>query len=370
VSHIGILTTIISHIIAGVCLQKRRFGKLITALFWIVFGFVSAGVMIFADPISGFFGVLILHAFIFYITTAGSVSEKTFLLLTYLNSFCICIGTSLILSVMIQDFIWLYVATTASVILMNLFLYKVLLPSYRKSRMFFSGWWKLNIALFFFFLQYVNRYAFVFVDRISMSDFTFDFAVFSIIFYLTLILYFDSVKGAAEMKKKTYEINMLKDVAYVDALTHIPNRTAYENFIKKQMTEYGKSSTTHFVCVVLDVDGFKGINDTKGHDEGDRILELVGRVLIQHFGNCNGGVFRFGGDEFVLLLQDMQAPEVESRLKVLNEDVFKLTQIRLSYGYADVEFGIAEPFDAAFKAADANMYAHKQNKKFNPALQQ
>jgi len=224
---------------------------------------------------------------------------------------------------------------------------------------FSSGWWKLNVILVFFFIQFLNQYAFN-IDMSNARDIVFDFVIFSIIFYLTLILIFNLVKDTAEMNKKTYENDELKNVAYIDALTNMQNRAAYEKFTKRQVLNHRKNTGTSFIFVMLDINGFKSINDTKGHAEGDKILKQVGNVITKYFESYNCESFRFGGDEFVVLIEDIQLSDVKNLIVKLNEELFKLNNTTLSHGCAEVDFNNAKPFHVALKTADAAMYSNKE----------
>ena len=355
------VVTILSHIIAALYLQKQKYKKLVTACFWGAYAIFAACIMVFQENVMyGFFSMLFMHAIIFFITTIGSLGEKTFLFLTYSNSFCICIGANLILSDLLSNNAHISVYGIGIVVLMHLFLYKILLPSYQKARVFFSsGWWKLNVILVFFFIQFLNQYAFS-IDMSNARDIVFDFVIFSIIFYLTLILIFNLVKDSAEMNKKTYENDELKNVAYTDALTNMKNRAAYERFTRRQVLNHRKNTGTSFIFVMLDINGFKNINDTKGHAEGDKILKQVGNFITKYFEPYNCVSYRFGGDEFVLLMEDIQLSYVEKLIVKLNEELFNFNNITLSHGCSEVDFNNTKPFHAALKTADAIMYSNKE----------
>ena len=355
------VVTILSHIIAALYLQKQKYKKLVTACFWGAYAIFAACIVVFQKNVMyGFFSLLFMHAVIFFITTIGSLGEKTFLFLTYSNSFCICIGANLILSDLLSNNAHISVYGIGIVVLMHLFLYKILLPSYQKARVFFSsGWWKLNVILVFFFIQFLNQYAFS-IDMSNARNIVFDFVIFSIIFYLTLILIFNLVKDSAEMNKKTYENDELKNVAYTDALTNMKNRAAYERFIRRQVLKHRKNPGAQFIFVMLDINGFKNINDTRGHVAGDEILKQVGKVITEYFESYNCESFRFGGDEFILLIEDIQLSYVENLIVKLNEELVNLINVTLSHGCSEVDFNNAKPFHVALKKADAIMYSNKE----------
>jgi diguanylate cyclase (GGDEF)-like protein len=162
------------------------------------------------------------------------------------------------------------------------------------------------------------------------------------------------------MNKKTYENDELKNVAYIDALTNMKNRAAYERFTRRQVLNHRKNTGTSFIFVMLDINGFKNINDTKGHAAGDEILKQVGAVITEFFGHYNCESFRFGGDEFVVLIEEMQLFDVENLIVELNEVLFNLNNITLSHGCSEVDFNNTKPFHVALKTADAIMYSNKE----------
>lgn len=108
----------------------------------------------------------------------------------------------------------------------------------------------------------------------------------------------------------------LEHIAYFDALTGLPNRTNLTNSLGIQINhsaQYGSK----FALAFLDLDGFKEVNDTFGHDTGDLLLVNVAQRMRDTLGQ-ESTVARFGGDEFVLLLPFMEyIAEVEQKLENL-----------------------------------------------------
>lgn len=97
-------------------------------------------------------------------------------------------------------------------------------------------------------------------------------------------------------------VDKLKAMALTDGLTGLANRRAFNQALEQsfqQCSRYGHD----LACIMIDVDGFKTYNDTHGHQQGDNLLQLLGRVLQA---NCRGSDLagRYGGDEFVLLLPE------------------------------------------------------------------
>lgn len=364
-NYINIVAIILSHIVAGLYMQRQKYSKFVTACSWSIYAlFAICIILLGKNIVFGFFCFFILHFVIFHVTTVGSIGENTFLFLTYASSFCIYIGANCILSAFFSNSIYMQVSTLAILILIHIFLYKFLIPTYKKSKIFFpSGWWKLNIVLIFFLIQFLNQYAFSIVDKNTAGSLIFDFVIFSIIFYSTLGLIFNLVKDVAEKNKKALENDELKNVAYIDTLTSMKNRSAYAKFTRRQVIKHRNNISTKSLFVIMDIDEFKNINDTKGHAAGDEVLKQVGAFITKYFEAFDCESFRIGGDEFVLLLDEMPLDDIEEQIRKMNEDLFTSIGVTLSYGCSKVDFNNLKPFDIALEAADGIMYSNKHQKK-------
>jgi diguanylate cyclase (GGDEF)-like protein/PAS domain S-box-containing protein len=108
----------------------------------------------------------------------------------------------------------------------------------------------------------------------------------------------------ADISRLKEQEKQLTQMAYYDALTGLPNRVLLADRLTQAIFQAKRSNTILAVCY-LDLDGFKPVNDTYGHEVGDRLLvEMAGRFR----GELRGGdtVARLGGDEFVLLLVGLE----------------------------------------------------------------
>ena len=135
-----------------------------------------------------------------------------------------------------------------------------------------------------------------------------------------------------------------------DALTGVLNRAGLMALTERPGAQ--GYLTQPVSIVVLDLDGFKAVNDEHGHLAGDAMLSQVGRHLTAE---CRSGdvVARTGGDEFVLLLGGTDAEQA----RVFTDRIARGMPIKASFGSA--VWHVAEPFDSAMAAADAAMYASK-----------
>ncbi|MGZ4107475.1 MAG: sensor domain-containing protein, partial [Tumebacillaceae bacterium] len=160
--------------------------------------------------------------------------------------------------------------------------------------------------------------------------------------------------------------NQLKRMAYYDALTGLPNRVLFKETLSQGLAEMEKGSFD-LAILFLDMDRFKYINDTFGHPFGDLMLKVIGGRLQECIGD-RGMLARMGGDEFTILLENVNGAE---RMTQMAEDI--LAQFRDPIVIDDHELlltpsiGIAvapfdgEDADSLMKHADAAMYRAKEH---------
>lgn len=111
------------------------------------------------------------------------------------------------------------------------------------------------------------------------------------------------VRNHLELKRQR---DMLSQLAMLDGLTAVPNRRAFDEQFDKEWRRALRNSTC--LCVVmLDIDHFKGYNDSYGHVEGDGCLKLIASVLEKTLERPGDFVARFGGEEFICILPETSA---------------------------------------------------------------
>jgi diguanylate cyclase (GGDEF)-like protein/PAS domain S-box-containing protein len=157
----------------------------------------------------------------------------------------------------------------------------------------------------------------------------------------------------------------LERSAHFDALTGIPNRVLLADRLRQGLVQTSRSGRLMAICY-LDLDGFKPINDTWGHDAGDRLLvEMAERLKLCLRGGDT--VARLGGDEFVLLLLDLEKiEECENALQRVLESIARpvkvgdqVVSVSASIGVSIYPFDSAEP-DVLLRQADQAMYLAKE----------
>ncbi|MFO7812470.1 MAG: EAL domain-containing protein [Pelovirga sp.] len=154
-------------------------------------------------------------------------------------------------------------------------------------------------------------------------------------------------------------------MAYFDALTDLPNRLLLKDRLN-QMLSRAQRNNKQLALFFLDLDHFKRVNDTFGHDVGDQLLKIVADRLKNALRHCDS-VCRLGGDEFVILSDMIScqsdavklAEKIHATLKdplvLRNKEIFVTTSIGIAMYPAD-----GDDADTLIKNADAAMYQSKE----------
>lgn len=149
----------------------------------------------------------------------------------------------------------------------------------------------------------------------------------------------------------------------VDPLTQLNNR----NQLIKYLSNKIKHSEKSLYLLIMDLDYFKKINDKFGHIEGDKALVRVSNTLKVVFNKKNMFIARYGGDEFIVICEDLEAYEVDNLCVAVNEQLAKVNAnnkyvLKLSIGYAkynDVDLTIQD----FINLADEELYIVKKARK-------
>lgn len=195
--------------------------------------------------------------------------------------------------------------------------------------------------------------------------------------------------------KKIHKVEFFDDITEfkreerklkIDALTNLLNdRNEAENLINEYIM-YAIENKENFTVVMCDIDDFKVINDTYGHDCGDEVLKQVGKILIANTRQSedefddrkNDIVTRFGGDEFLILIKNVNLQETKKKMEEIKKDVessrvfYKEQEvpIKMSFGYCNVDKSILNNVsdsnmlrNTTTDIADNYLYVEKNKKK-------
>jgi two-component system cell cycle response regulator len=147
--------------------------------------------------------------------------------------------------------------------------------------------------------------------------------------------------------------------AVSDGLTGLYNRRYFEDALVREV-ERARRYGVQSALLLVDLDEFKAINDTRGHQEGDRVLQEVADVVRRHL-RATDIACRIGGDEFAVILCDTphdEALAVAERIRADVEHAFARA-VTISAGLASVPRDAASP-DELVAGADRALYAAKR----------
>ncbi len=191
-------------------------------------------------------------------------------------------------------------------------------------------------------------------------------ATFDMLLFMRVVGLRTKALQTAVQSAKTERDN-LQILAHTDPLTGLPNRRSLHSAISSALEE--ATSDKLLGVYMLDLDGFKLVNDQHGHDVGDELLVAVANRLTSSLRNTDV-ISRLGGDEFLVmsrgLQNELQAHELGEKMLRAFHDPFVLSQqtcrVGLTIGYA---LGPVDTRDTRqlLKLADAAMYAGKQSGK-------
>jgi diguanylate cyclase (GGDEF)-like protein len=160
---------------------------------------------------------------------------------------------------------------------------------------------------------------------------------------------------------------LLEELALTDSLTGLPNRRAIVEWAGRQLNSASRHGFS-FWAVMADLDNFKSVNDTHGHDSGDEVLKKFGEILKYH-SRRSDICGRFGGEEFLFVLTHTDEENVrmvvERVRKQFQEHIFnfngKSFSATASFGISGYIGGPQPEFSKLVSEADAALYTAKRN---------
>lgn len=198
--------------------------------------------------------------------------------------------------------------------------------------------------------------------EISFTGYNYAVAFFVIIGFL-MLLHWDMAQKATSLSHKNVALNV---EANRDPLTGLYNRRFMDQKLLEKM-EALQAEGRIFGLILCDIDNFKKVNDTFGHESGDDVLVNAGRVLMSSLRE-NDVVCRWGGEEFLIVIDGNRkvTQDVAERIRVMIEDM-----VVVSHGYTikiTMTFGVCEStpgfsIDKLVEIADERLYKGKQNGK-------
>ena len=171
----------------------------------------------------------------------------------------------------------------------------------------------------------------------------------------------------AQMRREQAMLKELEDqrsLARTDSLTGVRNKFSYTESEKTLNELIKEHNITNFSLAICDVNDLKIINDTLGHDAGDKFIRDAVSLMKKTFKHSN--IYRIGGDEFVIILRDsdyFKRDYLYEQLQKENMKNMKLKQIVLACGISDFDPENDKKVSSIFVRADEKMYENKRKLK-------
>lgn len=205
--------------------------------------------------------------------------------------------------------------------------------------------------------------------RVDLNDFWSRFILlFNICAHGSFMLGFSYSYGNKfnRSEEKLRRINEnLERLANYDSLTSLVNRRHMTDILAEKVYQNNKTGE-HFTVAIADIDHFKNINDSYGHDTGDYVLSKVADIMRKNM-RYKGTIARWGGEEFLFIFDNQGLDEAAAFLEGLRKDIekqhfdYKEHHISISMTFGVEEYNSRLGIDATIIRADRKLYAGKES---------
>ena len=217
------------------------------------------------------------------------------------------------------------------------------------------------VLLYFKFSNAPPVYALASSSRTAIVIFSSFMMIFATIFYNIMYIYSSEV----EMVNLERKNKQLSADAHEDELTSLLNRRGFLPIVEDYMN---KEDENNFCIAFCDIDNFKRINDSYGHDCGDEVLRHITKIIKKEMLGCD--ICRWGGEEIIIFMKDYDLAEAKEKMEYLrrsielNPTIFfnKRINTTITIGLEENKDIYHEPEDI-IKVADERMYYGKQHGK-------
>lgn len=189
----------------------------------------------------------------------------------------------------------------------------------------------------------------------TRNDYIVSVVVIAVIFFFNMLHIGILINSFLENNEKA----LLENMAYVDGLTGIYNR----NMCEKKMSIIDSKREGIYGFYIFDLKGLKHVNDTYGHTSGDEMIKVFASSLKEAFGRSGSFVGRFGGDEFIVIVEEKNLNQTDAMLEALENTISSINEekkydykIAFRYGNSVCDMRNYDSIWKLLSVADKNMY--------------
>ncbi len=184
----------------------------------------------------------------------------------------------------------------------------------------------------------------------------------------TIMVLLEGVRREVEAanQKLTSAHDQLELMARMDPLTEALNRHAFHSLLSRGEADHQQE--TDGCVAIIDIDNLKPINDTLGHNVGDKVIRAVARA-VRSLIRADDMLFRWGGDEFMVLMFKLDSQEARRRMETLNSilaekaEYWMASSAKISVSVGVCGFDSLNDLGSAIERADQQMYNSKQERR-------
>ena len=207
--------------------------------------------------------------------------------------------------------------------------------------------------------------------RLSFFDFVRDnlglvMTIVAAVLLVIILLLLRSIRAERKVSEEEHLVDDLNKRVFVDALTSVRNKGAFDDYLGGIQEKLDQEEQVEFAIGVFDCDDLKPINDRYGHDKGDEYLKGASRLICRTF--QHSPVFRIGGDEFAVVLQNEDLRNREGLVAEFNEAQIKISEsaendweeVHVALGVALFDPHVDKSAADTVRRADKIMYENKR----------
>ena len=207
------------------------------------------------------------------------------------------------------------------------------------------------------------------LDELLKENWVVVVASVTLVFIIILTLVLHSIKAQKKVHEEEHLVKALNKKAFVDSLTSVRNKGAYSDYIQKLQDRLDQGEEFEFGVGIFDCNNLKIVNDEHGHDKGDIYLKTACQLICKVFDHSP--VFRIGGDEFAVILQNSDFDNREQlvvqfenrRKEICDSAENKWEEVHIALGIAVYDSQNDSGISDTIRRADRMMYDNKRDTK-------